>query len=220
MGRRYELIVFDWDGTLLDSAGAIAACIQAVARDLGVPEPSDEAARHVIGLGLADALAQAMPALEQGRYSQAVERYRHHFLSQDQELSLFPGAFSLVEALFGQDLLLAVATGKSRLGLSRALDTSGLRNYFHATRCADETHSKPHPAMLEELMDQLGVGPERTLMIGDTTHDLMMANNAGVDAVGVSYGAHPKQALLAQGPVACFDRFSELNDWLLKSVKR
>jgi phosphoglycolate phosphatase len=144
----------------------------------------------------------------------------HHFLSQDQELSLFPGAFSLVEALFGQDLLLAVATGKSRLGLSRALDTSGLRNYFHATRCADETHSKPHPAMLEELMDQLGVGPERTLMIGDTTHDLMMANNAGVDAVGVSYGAHPKQALLAQGPVACFDRFSELNDWLLKSVKR
>ncbi len=219
MGRKYELVVFDWDGTLLDSAGTIAACIQAVARDLGVPEPSDEAARHVIGLGLSEALARAMPELEPERYPQAVERYRHHFLSQDQELSLFPGAASLVAALHGQDMFLAVATGKSRLGLSRALDTSGLRHYFHATRCADETHSKPHPAMLEEIMDQLGVSPEQTVMIGDTTHDLQMAKNAGVDGVGVSFGAHPKETLLAQQPLACFDHFADLNDWLLKSVK-
>ncbi|MDD5298069.1 MAG: HAD-IA family hydrolase [Rhodocyclaceae bacterium] len=220
MARRYELIVFDWDGTLLDSAGAIAACIQAAARELGVPEPSDEAARHVIGLGLSDALARAMPELPSERYPQAVDRYRHHFLSQDQDLSLFPGAFSLVEALHGLDLLLAVATGKSRLGLSRALDTSGLKSYFHATRCADETHSKPHPAMLEEIMAELGMTPEQTLMVGDTTHDLLMAKNAGVDAVGVSFGAHPKEALLGEKPVACFDRFADLNDWLLKCVRR
>ena len=220
MARQYELIVFDWDGTLLDSAGAIAACIQAAARDLGLTVPSDEAARHVIGLGLADALMRAMPEVDMALYPQVAERYRYHFLSQDHELSLFPGANALIRALHGENLLLGVATGKSRLGLSRALQHSGLGPYFHATRTADETFSKPHPAMLEELMAELGVGPESTLMVGDTTHDLQMANNAGVASIAVSFGAHPREALLAEQPLACFDRFADLGDWLLKSAKR
>lgn len=219
MGRKYELVVFDWDGTLLDSAAAIAACIQAAARDMGVPEPSEEEAKHVIGLGLTDALARAMPGLDPSLYPQVSERYRYHFLSQDHQLTLFPGARELVLALNDLGLMLAVATGKSRLGLSRALEHSGLKPYFHATRCADETHSKPHPAMLEELMDELGVAPEQTVMIGDTSHDMQMARNAGVDGVAVSYGAHPKEILLEHGPVACFDSFAEMDRWLLKAVK-
>ncbi len=219
MARQYELIVFDWDGTLLDSAGAIAACIQAAARDLGLTVPSDEAARHVIGLGLADALMRAMPEVDAALYPRVAERYRHHFLSQDQDLSLFPGAQALIRALHGEALLLGVATGKSRLGLSRALEHSGLGPFFHATRTADETFSKPHPAMLEELMAELGVGPEATLMIGDTTHDLQMANNAGVASLAVSFGAHPKEMLLAERPLMCFDRFADMGEWLLKSVR-
>lgn len=220
MTRQYELIVFDWDGTLLDSAGAIVACIQAAARDLGLTVPSDEAARHVIGLGLADALMRAMPEVSAALYPKVAERYRYHFLSQDQDLSLFPGANALIRDLHGENLLLGVATGKSRLGLNRALEHSGLGPYFHATRTADETFSKPHPAMLEELMAELGVAPEATLMIGDTTHDLQMANNAGVACLAVSFGAHPKEALLAERPLACFDRFADLGAWLLNSLKR
>ena len=164
MARRYELIVFDWDGTLLDSAGAIAACIQAAARDLGLAVPTSEQARHVIGLGLADALMTAMPWADAALYPQIAERYRHHFLSQDQDLSLFTGAEALIQALHGEELLLAVATGKSRLGLNRALEQSGLGPYFHATRTADETFSKPHPAMLQELMEELGIAPASTLI--------------------------------------------------------
>ncbi len=218
MGKKYELVVFDWDGTLLDSAAAIVACIKASARDLGIPEPSDQAARHVIGLGLAEALQKAMPGVEPSVYPQVVDRYRYHYLGRDHELSLFAGADELIRGLHSKNKLLGVATGKSRLGLNRALQHSGLKSYFHATRCADETHSKPHPAMLEEIMDELGVTPEQTLMVGDTTHDLLMAHNAGVDALAVTFGAHTKQALLEQRPLACFDQFADLQQWLLERV--
>ncbi len=212
--RRYELIVFDWDGTLMDSAAMIVASIQAAARDLGLTAPPDERARHIIGLGLADALRYALPDLPAARYAALVERYRHHYLARDYELTLFEGAAKMVRELSAKAHWLGVATGKSRKGLDRALAHSGLGPFFHASRCADECHSKPHPQMLEELMAEFAVPPEATLMIGDTTHDLQMAQNAGVDAVAVSYGAHPRAALEAAGPLYCAASVAELAAWL------
>jgi len=214
MAKRFELLVFDWDGTLLDSAGAIVAVIQAACRDLALPEPSDERARHVIGLGLGEALRHAVPDLPEQRYPQMVDRYRHHYLSRDHELRLFDGAAELVAELADAGFALAVATGKSRAGLDRALQTSGLGVYFQASRCADECFSKPHPQMLEELMQEFAVAPERTLMIGDTTHDLQMALNAGVASLGVAYGAHPAAALDALAPLARLQKVEELAAWL------
>lgn len=214
MAKRFELIVFDWDGTLMDSAGAIVACIQAAAVDMGFPAPSEERARHVIGLGLHEALRYALPELEEGEHAAMADRYRHHYLSQDHELKLFKGAADMVRDLVAEGYLLAVATGKSRKGLDRALEVSGLGDCFHATRCADECHSKPHPQMLEELMDELAVPPRLTLMIGDTTHDLEMAGNAGVAALAVAYGAHERAVLEGLAPVHCADSMSELAVWL------
>lgn len=214
MAKRFDLIVFDWDGTLLDSAAAIVAAIQAASRDLGVAEPTDAQARHVIGLGLSDALRSAVPGLAADAYPQMVERYRYHYLARDHELALFAGATELVQELAEAGHLLAVATGKSRMGLDRAFKVSGLGASFHASRCADECFSKPHPQMLEELMDELGASPERTVMIGDTTHDLLMARNAGVPSLAVSYGAHPVATLEAHEPLASFSQLADLAAWL------
>lgn len=214
MGRRFELIVFDWDGTLMDSTGAIVASIQAAARDLGLEPPSDERASHIIGLGLIDALRHALPDLPQERYLDVAERYRHHYLSQDQDLLLFAGVAELIDELAAAGYMLAVATGKTRKGLDRAFAASGLGPRFQASRCADECHSKPHPQMLEELMSEFGVDPRATLMIGDTTHDLLMARNAGVAALGVTYGAHPRAALEAEVPVFCAANVAEMAAWL------
>ena len=218
MAERFDLIVFDWDGTLMDSAAAIVRAMQAAARDLDLPPPPDERARYVIGLGLGDALRHAIPELEEAAYPRMVERYRHHYLSSDHELSLFEGVDALIDALAGRGHLLAVATGKSRLGLNRALGHTGLGRYFHATRCADECFSKPHPAMLEELMDELGAAPERTLMIGDTTHDLQMARNAGCASVGVSYGAHEPGEFTGLQPRHVADSVADLRQWLLANA--
>lgn len=212
--KRYELIVFDWDGTLMDSAAMIVDSVQAAARDLGLEPPTEERARHIIGLGLVDALRHALPDLPEDHYPELVERYRHHYLSRDHELVLFAGAAALVEQLAGLGYRLGVATGKSRRGLDRALQHSGLGDYFHATRCADECHSKPHPQMIEELMEEFAVLPGQTLMIGDTTHDLLMAQNAGVDAVGVSYGAHPRDALESVPSRYCAATVGDLAGWL------
>lgn len=214
MAKRFELIVFDWDGTLLDSTGAIVACIKAAAADLGLEPPSDERARHIIGLGLIDALRHALPDLPQERYRDVAQRYREHYLARDNELLLFEGAEALVDELAGAGYMLAVATGKTRMGLDRAFAVSGLGARFHASRCADECHSKPHPQMLEELMLEFGVVPEATLMIGDTTHDLLMARNAGVAALGVAYGAHPRALLEAEMPLFCAADVRELGEWL------
>jgi phosphoglycolate phosphatase len=214
MAKRFELIVFDWDGTLMDSAGAIVACIQAAAVDMGFPPPSEERARHVIGLGLHEALRYALPELDEGRHAAMADRYRHHYLSQDHELKLFDGAADMVRDLAADGYLLAVATGKSRKGLDRALEVSGLGDCFHATRCADECHSKPHPQMLEELMDELAVPPRLTLMIGDTTHDLEMADNAGVASLAVAYGAHEREILQKLSPLHCASSMSDLAVWL------
>ena len=212
--KRFDLIVFDWDGTLMDSTGAIVASIQAAARDLGIQPPSDERAHHIIGLGLIDALRHALPDLPAERYHDVAERYRHHYLSRDQDLLLFDGAAELIGELALAGYYLAVATGKTRKGLDRAFEVSGLGPRFHASRCADECHSKPDPQMLEELMDEFGVERDATLMIGDTTHDLLMARNAGVAALGVAYGAHPREALEAESPLYCAANVAQLSAWL------
>lgn len=214
MAKKFDLLVFDWDGTLLDSTRAIVGAMQAACRDLELPEPTDEHARQVIGLGLADALRHSAPDLSLDQFPQMIERYRHHYLSHDHELSLFEGVFELVAELYSSGFVLAVATGKSRLGLDRALIASNLGQYFSATRCADECFSKPHPQMLEELMQEFSIPPERTLMIGDTTHDLQMAINAEVAGLAVTYGAHSIQALGSLNPLARLHSVKELADWL------
>jgi len=214
MGKRFELLVFDWDGTLMDSASAIAVSIQEAARDLGLPVPDYATASHVIGLGLKDALTYAVPQLAPEDYGRMVERYRHHWLARDGQLVPFTGAETMLRELEAAGFHLAVATGKSRAGLDRALAATGFAGFFAKSRCADETFSKPHPGMLLELMDEFGVSRGQTLMIGDTTHDLQMAVNAGVASVGVSYGAHPKPQLLDLSPLACVDNMGELAAWL------
>ena len=214
MTGRFELIVFDWDGTLMDSTGAIVASIQAAARDLGIEPPSCERASHIIGLGLIDALRLALPDLPIERYQTVAERYRHHYLSRDHDLMLFDGVVDLLDELTQAGHHLAVATGKTRKGLDRAFAVSGLGPRFHASRCADECHSKPHPQMLDELMQEFAVDPDATLMIGDTTHDLLMARNAGVAALGVAYGAHPRASLDEQAPLYCAANVAELAAWL------
>lgn len=214
MQKEIDLIVFDWDGTILDSAAAIVNAIQAACHDLGVDKPTDQQARQVIGLGLSDALQSAVPGLPEREYPKMVERYKYHYLSGDHELALFKGIEALLAELANRGFSLAVATGKSRLGLERAFRHSGLGAYFQAFRCADMCHSKPHPQMLEELIQELGSMPERTIMIGDTTHDLLMARNAGTWGIGVSYGAHPRDKLCELQPLACVDTVQELHAWL------
>lgn len=212
---KYELVVFDWDGTLLDSAGAIVRAIQSACRDLELPIPDDARARHVIGLGLADALRHAVPELKPENYQAMIERYRHHYLAGDHALALFEGVPEMLQRLSSAGHILAVATGKSRAGLDRAFDHSDLRAFFQASRCADECHSKPHPQMLNELIAQFGVDAASTVMIGDTSHDLLMASNAGVDSLAVTYGAHPHEHLLAHNPLICLNSIQELDQWLL-----
>ena len=212
--KRFDLLVFDWDGTLMDSAGSIVLAIQAACSDLGLPVPSDAAASYIIGLGLNEALAELLPGLSTSEYGQLVERYRYHFLSKDHEIPLFDGVSAAIQELSDMGFLLAVSTGKSRRGLDRAFAYTDTGKFFHASRCADESFSKPHPGMLLELMDELGVTADKTLMIGDTTHDLQMAINANVSGLGAAYGAHPKENLLALAPLDCLDNFSELHQWL------
>ena len=208
------MLVFDWDGTLMDSAPAIVASIQESCRDLGLPVPERERAAHVIGLGLKDALAYAVPQLPPSEYGRLAERYRYHYLARDADLTLFPGVREMLDELKQRGYLLAVATGKSRAGLDRVLEATQLKTCFDASRCADETHSKPHPAMLQELMQELLTEPDTTLMIGDTAHDLQMALSAGVAALAVSYGAHERESLVQLNPLACIDTPGELAAWL------
>lgn len=213
--KRFDLIVFDWDGTLMDSTATIATCIQAAARDLGLRVPSNEQASFVIGLGLQEALHAALPDLEPRRYPHLVERYRYHYLTKDKGLALFDGVREMLTDLSQRGYFLAVATGKSRVGLNRALDAAKLLSLFDATRCADETFSKPHPAMLQELTRELGQDMGRTVMIGDTTHDLQMAVNAGAAGIAVHYGAHAAPELDAMNPLYSAASVAELHEWLL-----
>ena len=210
---KYRLLVFDWDGTIINSASAIAECIRLAAADVGLPVPTKEQASHVIGLGLHDALRHAVPDLRPEHVPEFVERYREHFRAREDAMDLFAGMRALIERL-SDERTLCIATGKSRRGLDRALDATGLRRYFRASRCADETHPKPHPAMLLELMDELDVAAGGALMIGDTSHDLEMARAAGVDALAVTYGAHAEDNLRSCQPRACVASVAELERWL------
>ncbi|ARQ46013.1 HAD-IA family hydrolase [Oxalobacter formigenes] len=212
--QQFNLIVFDWDGTLMDSTSAIVKSLQDSAADLGLPTPDKKKAAHVIGLGLREALETVLPDVSPEYYPKLIERYRTHFLKNSVSLSLFDGVREMLDDLKNQDYFLAVATGKSRAGLNRAIDEVGLQGYFDASRTADETHSKPHPAMLLELTEQLGEPMKRTVMIGDTTHDLLMANNAGASGIAVQYGAHSPKELQLMHPMYSADTVEELHRWL------
>jgi len=214
MGKRFDLLVFDWDGTIVDSANHIVDALQCACADMNLPVPTPQRARYIIGLGLRDAMEYLFPEMTPLDYPSLVDRYRHHYLAGDHRVVPFPGVEAGIAELKAAGFLLAVATGKSRAGLDRALADTGLEQYFDRSRCADESFSKPHPEMLHVLMDALNVAPDRTLMIGDTTHDLQMAANAGVAALAVSYGAHATKDLQDLKPLACVQSCLELMAWL------
>jgi phosphoglycolate phosphatase len=217
--RRFDLIAFDWDGTLFDSTALIARCIQNAVRDVGGVVPSDRDAAYVIGLGLQQALAHAAPDVPVERYPELGARYRHHYIAHKNDISLFEGVAAMLTELKSRQHWLTVATGKTRVGLDDALHSAELKGMFDGSRTADETASKPHPRMLHELMREFGVAPERTLMIGDTTHDLQMALNAGCPSVAVSYGAHEPEAFNALGPLYVAHSVRQLHDWLVANTR-
>ncbi len=215
MNARYDLIVFDWDGTLMDSERKIVRCMSAAAADLGIADPGADAIRQIIGLGLDEAMEQLFPQAPSALRQSLTQRYREHFLGLDQtDMPLFAGVEEGLPRLAQEGFLLAVATGKARRGLDRVLDQTGTRRYFAATRCADESFSKPHPKMLEDILEQTGVSRDRALMVGDTTYDMLMARNAGVPALAVSYGVHTRAQLLECTPLGCVDSFSEVCQWI------
>jgi phosphoglycolate phosphatase len=185
---------------------------------LALPVPEDSVASHVIGLGIQESLRKACPTVSVDDHYKLIDRFRFHYLSKDHELSLFEGAKDLLHQLKDRGHLLAVATGKSRKGLNRSLGFHQLEKVFADSRTPDESRSKPHPAMLLELSESLMVPMEKVLMIGDTTHDLGMANAAGADAVGVTYGAHPEHVLQTENPLVCVKNVRELSEWLASNA--
>ncbi|MGA8516158.1 MAG: HAD-IA family hydrolase [Burkholderiaceae bacterium] len=220
--RRFDLIAFDWDGTLFDSTGLITRCIQEAVREVGGAVPTHAQASYVIGLGLMQALAHAAPDVPKDKYPALGEAYKRHYVARQNEISLFEGSLPMLQSMRTRGHLLAVATGKSRRGLdevlARRVDGTVLSHLFEASRTADQTASKPDPLMLHELMAELGVAPERTLMIGDTTHDLFMAANADVASVGVSFGAHDPVAFADYAPLHVAHSMTDLQAWLLANA--
>jgi phosphoglycolate phosphatase len=216
--RRYRLLAFDWDGTLVDSTALIARAIQQACRDVGVTAPDDGSARHVIGLGQYDAIRHVAPLLDPAHYAGFSERFRTHYLVGDAAIPLFDGVREMLEELDDRGFLLSIATGKTRKGLSRALEQHGIAHRFVASRCADEGFPKPNPEMLLNLMEHLGVDPAQTLMIGDTSHDLELARNAGTSALAVAYGAHEPEAFESFSPLATVHSVSELRSWLASNA--
>ena len=212
--RQFDLICFDWDGTLFDSTAIIVRSIQQAVLDVGGAKPTDEAASYVIGMALMPALAHAAPDVPKEKYPLLGERYRHHYLATQHDISLFDGVLPMLAGLKGRHHWLTVATGKSRRGLDDVLASRQLHGIFDGSRTADETAGKPDPRMLHELMREFGADPERTLMIGDTTHDLQMAVNAGCASVGVSYGAHEPSEFGALRPRFIAHSATELHRWL------
>ena len=211
----WRLLVFDWDGTLMDSAAHIVAAVRAAAGDIGCRVPAEDDVRHVIGLGLREAIAVAIPELDDEGYVRFVAAYRQRFWQQSLHgQALFPGAREVLLELKAAGYLLAVATGKGRNGLRRVLEEEMLHQVFDATRCAEETASKPDPRMLREILDELDVSPGDALMIGDTTYDLEMAARAGMQRLGATYGAHDRELLKPHHPLGFLDDIRELPDWL------
>jgi phosphoglycolate phosphatase len=212
--RKYDLVIFDWDGTLMDSEAKIVRCFREAAKEAGAPYPGDDAVRNIIGLGLKEAIDAIFPEIDEAMSDAVLEGYRDHFLVHDKtEMPLFPGVVEGLTEMVGSGYRLAVATGKARRGLNRVLDGSPLEQFFGVTRCADETRSKPHPLMLEEIIVEARVSPERAIMVGDTVYDLEMARNAGIDSLAVSYGVHPCDRLAAYTPSDCMHSFADVRDW-------
>ena len=207
------LVAFDWDGTLFDSTAIITRCIQQAVVDVGGRRPTDEAASYVIGMGLMQALAHAAPDVSQERYPELGARYRYHYMLHQDDISLFTGVLPMLQRLRERGFKLAVATGKSRKGLDHALQAVELHGLFDSSRTADQTAGKPDPLMLHELMEEFDLQPNQVLMVGDTTHDLQMALNAGCPSVGVSYGAHEPAAFVALKPLHVAHAVAELHQW-------
>jgi len=217
---QYSLVVFDWDGTLMDSTVDIVKAMQGACADLDLPIPTDEKASWVIGLSLDEALDHVVPDLTVQQRPEFLARYRVHYLSRDPQLVLFDGVQTMLESLRAQGVAMAVATGKSRLGLNRAFETTGIGDFFLSTRCADETFGKPHPGMLLEIMSETGSDPETVLMVGDTSHDLRMAANAGIHGLGVTYGAHPEQELRLHPHQDVLHSVDHMDQWLNQRTRR
>lgn len=215
----YDLLIFDWDGTLMDSHARIVSCLRSAVIEVGLPTRKDDELRDIIGLGLEEAMARLFPGLALAQQEALVARYRDHFLHiSDVVETLFEGVVETLTEMGDRGCLLAVATGKSRAGLDRGLRQTGLGDVFQMTRCADESYSKPHPQMLEDILHALATRPQRALMIGDTEFDLEMARNAGTASVGVTYGAHPPDRLNRHRPIACIDDIRELPDVLARTT--
>ena len=216
--KKYELIVFDWDGTLMDSEARIVTCMQLAAADTGHDCPADHDVRDIIGLSLEKAVSRLFATVAPDTVETITNAYRRHWLGDAVPHSpLFPYAQEVVEQLETEGYLLAIATGKSRRGLDKVLQESGLQPRFHASRCADEAFSKPHPQMLEEILVDLNTNPEKALVIGDTEYDMQMASNAKVDALGVIHGVHSEERLLEHGALGVLGGLNELPIWLQQS---
>lgn len=212
----FELVIFDWDGTLMDSIQKIANCVRHVARQAELPEPSDAQAKHIIGLGLHQAMQRLFPQAESQKIDELVERYKYHFVNVDKtQEQLFDGVEEALVKIEETGALLAIATGKSRAGLDRVLEKVHLPCHFTVTRCADETRSKPHPQMLDEILDFTSIAPEKAIMVGDTSYDLDMAHYAGIAGLGAAYGVHSHAELMAAKAVHVAETFSDLANWLL-----
>lgn len=216
MSKQFDLIVWDWDGTLADSTGMITKAVVDAAEQVGLPKLDPAAARNIIGLGLKESIHALFGDLPADLAQKLAMQYSANYYAGESEIPLFAGAKDTIIELNRRGFKLAVATGKGRRGLNLALEHCGLGNYFHATRTVDECFSKPHPQMLDELMDILVATPERTLMIGDTSYDLQMAKNASVQAVAVTFGAHSHDKLSSHNSIATFHQFDELSAWLLE----
>ena len=212
--EKIRLIIFDWDGTLMDSETQIVHAMSAAIDELGLQKRSIDQCRNIIGLGLKEAVDTLYPGRDEAFRQQFVARYRHHWFSNTQTSELFPGARETLRLLKESGSVLAVATGKGRTGLDKVLLATALETVFSASRCSDETQSKPHPQMLQEILQELGIEPGQALMVGDTEYDLSMAMGAGVAPIAVSYGVHERERLLEYQPLACLDNISELVDWL------
>ena len=216
--KQYEAVIFDWDGTLMDSTHSIVESIQLAAADIGLPVPSAEQASWMIGLSLNVGLYKAVPELTEEQLQPFMERYTHHFFQRDQSIKLFDGVKELLGDLRQREVPICVATGKRREGLDRVLQAVDLTHYFNTTRCADETQSKPDPQMLHEIMWELDLKPENVLMVGDTTHDVYMAHNAGMDCLAVTYGAHDVPTLVKSEPTEIVKSVPAMRQWIEKRL--
>ncbi len=211
--KAYKAVIFDWDGTLMDSTQAIVNAMQAASNECALPVPDHNDVRNLIGLGMAEVLAALFPTMSQTEQQRFRSVYRTCFIRHHEQMALYSGAEALIRSMFAEGVRLAVATGKGRRGLDEQLKASGLSKYFHATRCAEESKSKPDPAMLSSLLLELDVTPEEALMVGDTEYDVLMAQAIDVPTCAITHGAHEKDRLMALGPTILLEDLVAFKTW-------